>query len=311
MKAINMNHDPSPRPGNTTPDLPAPRAVSFTVPGGDYAEIPLVVDVLVPPPARPAVGIALGFHGQGSDYHTDFADCFPALAGLGWHTVGPTSSRGSRFPGGNFGAWLRSAMGRKGFYAELREVERAAEAGLRHLDGAGVPLGRLPLVWIGCSLGAALVLEALRRNASGLPRPAGVVLLAPSLLLGAEDYAEVPLIGPNHAEPGKLLAMIRDWVEIGMPVRVLWGDRDPIVPWDKVARIRDAGAAVTILPDAGHTFGRIPLPGDELNHRPALTDFLVRTLAEIQSGWAAPAAAPPLPLAAPIAPIPPAPPFKP
>lgn len=122
-----------------------------------------------------------------------------------------------------------------------------ADAAVRALDDLGHPLHRT--IFFGESLGTGVVAGLLQRH-----RPAAVVLRSP--------FTELADVGRHHYPWLPVRTLLRDRFPVlepvaasDVPVTVIYGDRDDIVPTALSARVADSAPALVervVLGGAGH-----------------------------------------------------------
>lgn len=138
-----------------------------------------------------------------------------------------------------------------------------------------------PLVLVGSSMGGWMAcLAALARPA----RIKALVLIAPApdftealmrpqlspealrelalngLWMAPSDYGEPYAITKRFLDEGRDWLILKDWVEIDAPVRILQGGRDPDVPWghalELAERLRSDDVVFTLIKDGDHRLSR-------------------------------------------------------
>lgn len=122
-----------------------------------------------------------------------------------------------------------------------------ADAALRALDGLGHPPERT--IFFGESLGTGVVAGLLQRH-----RPAAVVLRSP--------FTELADVGRHHYPWLPVRTLLRDRFRVlrpiagsDVPVTVIYGDRDDVVPTELSARVADSAPILVerlVLEGAGH-----------------------------------------------------------
>ena len=122
-----------------------------------------------------------------------------------------------------------------------------ADAAVRALDDLGHPLDRT--IFFGESLGTGVVAGLLQRH-----RPAGIVLRSP--------FTDLADVGRHHYPWLPVRALLRDRFPVldpiagsDVPVTVIYGDRDDVVPTELSARVADSAPALVervVLEGAGH-----------------------------------------------------------
>ncbi len=149
---------------------------------------------------------------------------------------------------------------------------------------------RGPQVVVGSSMGGWLALllarELKRRNGTAdVPPFAGLVLIAPAIDFTEEliwkrsppavredletkgawfkpsEYGEPPLLVTRRLiEEGRHHLLFNGLIEVGCPVRILQGVKDPDVPWqhafDLVARLAQDDVVLTLVKDGDHRLSR-------------------------------------------------------
>ena len=109
-------------------------------------------------------------------------------------------------------------------------LAKDATAGYDFLTAAGVPPGRL--VYFGESLGTAVVAELARRHP-----PAGVLLRSPFTDYAAIGAAAYYPAGEVPIARGDVFATAEHVAALDVPVTVVWGDADTIVPPEQSAEV--------------------------------------------------------------------------
>jgi hypothetical protein len=196
--------------------------------------------VQAPPGLGPGAPVALFFHGNGENLETmRMAGLFEELAALGVLALAADYPGYGRSPGKPREEGVL-ATGEAAFeWARSRHPER-------------------PVVLAGWSLGAAVALDTAARHPDEV---AGVVAMSPWTTL--EDVARVHFPGflVRWAVPEKYdsLAAARRLAPLGVPVLVIHGAADRIIPAEQGRRLADAlgaedGGAVrwVEVPGAGH-----------------------------------------------------------
>ncbi|MGI8773929.1 MAG: alpha/beta hydrolase family protein [Actinomycetota bacterium] len=207
-------------------------------------------------------GLALLLHGIPSVNPSEPGDTgYPGLArtfaGRGWAGAW-VDMRGVRGSGGTFTieGWVRDA--------------RAALDAARAIDG----LSSLPTVIVGSSAGGAVAVEVARR---GAPVDGLVLLAAPAAWL---SFAGAPKEALHRitqeagmAVAPEVLEDPQDWADeflavtaekamrdVGVPVLVVHGSADDVVPVDHARRIAEpsSNSEVRVLEGAGHQLRREP-----------------------------------------------------
>lgn len=122
-----------------------------------------------------------------------------------------------------------------------------ADAAVRALDGLGHPLERT--IFFGESLGTGVVAGLLQRH-----RPAAVVLRSP--------FTDLADVGRHHFPWLPIRTLLRDRFPVlrpiagsDVPVTVVYGDRDDVVPTELSARVADSAPALVervVIEGAGH-----------------------------------------------------------
>lgn len=164
-----------------------------------------------------------------------------------------------RFADGTLSLWL----------AEARQVLELAES--------------RPMIVIGSSMGGYLALLLARKAIGNI---AGLVLVAPAadmtealmlpqinsnpeartaiaqdgVWLRPSEYGEPYPITRNLIEDGRRHLILPEGFDLGCPLRILHGDRDPDVPWQHGLKtfqaIRSADAQFTLVKDGDHRLSR-------------------------------------------------------
>jgi fermentation-respiration switch protein FrsA (DUF1100 family) len=122
-----------------------------------------------------------------------------------------------------------------------------ADAAVRALDDLGHPSDRT--IFFGESLGTGVVAGLLQRH-----RPAAVVLRSP--------FTELADVGRHHYPWLPVRTLLRDRFPVldpvagsDVPITVIYGDRDDVVPTELSARVADSAPALVervVLEGAGH-----------------------------------------------------------
>jgi fermentation-respiration switch protein FrsA (DUF1100 family) len=122
-----------------------------------------------------------------------------------------------------------------------------ADAAVRALDDLGHPSDRT--IFFGESLGTGVVAGLLQRH-----RPAAVVLRSP--------FTELADVGRHHYPWLPVRTLLRDRFPVldpvagsDVPITVIYGDRDDVVPTELSARVADSAPALVervVLAGAGH-----------------------------------------------------------
>jgi pimeloyl-ACP methyl ester carboxylesterase len=170
-------------------------------------------------------------------------------------------------------AWLnmRAAKGQPGFFS-IEGWVRDATAAITTLRAS--EFRDLPVVIAGSSAGGAVAAEVARR---GVPVEGVILLAAPAewISFAAHPEAGVQLITEDagmllapevRADPSawgqefREVATERAISEVKVPVLIIHGDQDVVVPPDHAARIaaRAPNAEVHLIPEATHQLRRDP-----------------------------------------------------
>lgn len=138
-----------------------------------------------------------------------------------------------------------------------------ADAAVRALDELGHPVDRT--IFLGESLGTGVVAGLQQRH-----RPAGIVLRSP--------FPDLADVGRHHYPWLPVRMLLRDRFPVleplatsDVPVTVIYGDRDDIVPTELSARVADGAPALVervVLEGAGHN--------DAVMFGPRVADAVVR-----------------------------------
>jgi fermentation-respiration switch protein FrsA (DUF1100 family) len=138
-----------------------------------------------------------------------------------------------------------------------------ADAAVRALDELGHPLDRT--IFLGESLGTGVVAGLQQRH-----RPAGIVMRSP--------FTELADVGRHHYPWLPVRALLRDRFPVlellavtDVPVTVIHGDRDDVVPAELSTRVADGAPALVehvVLEGAGHN--------DAVMFGPRVADAVVR-----------------------------------
>lgn len=138
-----------------------------------------------------------------------------------------------------------------------------ADAAVRALADLGHPVDRT--IFLGESLGTGVVASLQQRH-----RPAGIVLRSP--------FTELADVGRHHYPWLPVRALLRDRFPVleplaasDVPVTVVYGDRDDVVPTELSERVADGAPALVervVLEGAGHN--------DAVMFGPRVADAVVR-----------------------------------
>ena len=232
--------------------------------------VPIRVDILLPQEMSQGAPqeVVISLHGQGADAAFD-EDIAEALREHGAIVIAPTSSRRTEFnpvENPDFAAWMADSFAGKGFDDEVEDFGRgvdAARQALRKQLGGSVDVR---VTVLGYSLGGTMAPVVAERYPEAVDH---LVLVAPSL--EGLDHPEEPLAGEGRPSREQVLTATH---RIG--AAVIRGDNDPFIPLEDAQAYAGTGGRVITLPDAGHTFGKIPdLLGDSENMRTQLADLIV------------------------------------